>query len=83
MPAPADVRALVPGLVSVIAGRGGHAVHVDHFKPQLGEPLHEPGQGGLIGQFRAEGSRAAAQAYLAVIEFGLQGAARLDRKSVV
>jgi hypothetical protein len=30
-------------------------VHVDHFQPEAGDPLHEPGESSLIGQLSAKG----------------------------
>jgi hypothetical protein len=41
---------------------------VDDFKPELGDPLHQPGEGSLVGYLGAEGSRIRAQADFAVVE---------------
>jgi len=54
---------------------------VDQFKPEAGDPLHEPGQGGLIWQLGAKGCRARAYGDLAVVEFCAYGGARLTGES--
>ena len=51
-----------------------------HFKPETGDPLHEPGKGRRIGQFGAEGCAARADGDFAVVEFRAQHAARLARE---
>jgi hypothetical protein len=43
-------------------------VQVDDFEPETGYPLHEPSQGGLIGQLGAKGRRARTDGNRAVIE---------------
>src|SRR5690242_5429758 len=57
-----------------------HAVHVYDVKPQAGNPEHEPGQGGLIGQLSAKGGRARAHVDLAVVEFSADRGAGLARE---
>ena len=42
---------------------------MDNVKPEVRDPLHEPGEGGLVGQLRTEGRRARTYHDLAVIEF--------------
>jgi len=46
-----------------------YEVQVDDFEPESGDPLHQPGQGSLIWQFRAQGCRVRPDADLAVVEF--------------
>jgi hypothetical protein len=58
-----------------------HEVHVDDFEPEAGDPLNEPGQGRLIGQFGAEGCHSAAYGDIAIVEFRTQGGTRLARES--
>src|SRR4029077_5024983 len=60
--------------------RWHHAVHVYDVKPQTGNPEHEPGQGGLIGQLSAKGGRARAHVDLAVVEFSADRGAGLARE---
>jgi hypothetical protein len=50
---------------------------VDDFKPEAGDPLHEPGKGCLIWQLGAEGCGAWAYGDLAVVEFRAQRGTRL------
>jgi hypothetical protein len=47
-------------------------MHVDHFKPQPDDPLHDSPKGSLIWQFGAKGRRARAYDDIAVLEFGGQ-----------
>ena len=42
---------------------------MDNVKPEVRDPLHERGEGSLIGQLRTEGRRARTYHDLAVIEF--------------
>jgi len=56
-------------------------VHVDDFKPEIGDPSHEPAEGSLIWQLGAKGCRAGAGTDLAVVEFRAQRGARLARES--
>jgi hypothetical protein len=49
-----------------------HEAHVDHFKPEADDPLHEPGKGCLIWQLGAKGCGARADGDLAVVEFRAQ-----------
>ena len=56
-------------------------MHVDDFKPEVGDPLHQPAEGSLIWQLGAKGCRAGAGIYLAVVEFRAQRGARLARES--
>ena len=57
-----------------------HEVHVDNFEPEAGDPLNEPGEGRLIGQFGAEGCPPPGYGDIAVVEFRAQGSARLARE---
>ena len=50
------------------AGGWAHEVQVDDFEPETGYPLHEPGQGGLIGQLGAKSRRARTDGNRAVVE---------------
>jgi hypothetical protein len=68
---------------SVITGVVPHSVHVDHFKPEDGDPLHEPGEGSLIGQLGVQGGRAWAGDDLAIIEFRAHSGAGLAGESDV
>ena len=52
----------------LVAGRRRHQVHVDHFEPEAGDPVHEPGEGSLIGQFGAKRRRAPAEGDLTVVK---------------
>jgi hypothetical protein len=54
-----------------------HEAEVDHFKPEAGDALHEPGEGCRIWQLGAKGCRARAYGDLAVVEFRAQRGARL------
>jgi hypothetical protein len=58
-----------------------HLAHLDQFKPEAGDPEHEPGQGRLIGKLGAKGCRARADRDLAVVELGAQCRAGLAGKS--
>src|SRR4029077_9758263 len=60
--------------------RWHHAVHVYDVKPQTGNPEHERGQGGLIGQLSAKGGRARPHVDLAVVEFSADRGAGLARE---
>jgi hypothetical protein len=75
-PAAAGSRALICDMV--IPRR--HEARVDDFQPQAGDPLHEPGQGGLIRQLGAKGRHIRADGDLAVIEFRAQRGACLARE---
>jgi hypothetical protein len=44
-------------------------VHIDHFKPEAGDPLQQPGEGFLIGQLGAESCYTATYGDFTVIEF--------------
>ena len=55
-------------------------VHIDHFKPEAGDPLQQPGEGPLIGQLGAENRSTATYSDFAVVEFRAQRAARLSRE---
>jgi hypothetical protein len=57
--------------------RLGQEVHVGQFKPEASDPLQEPGEGCLIGQFGAKGGRARAYGDLTVVEFRAYCGARL------
>ena len=65
-----------PAATSVIRWRR-YQVHVDHPKPEAGDPQYEPGQGCLVGQLGAKGCYARAYGDLAIIEFRTQCGARL------
>ncbi len=67
---------MAPAATSVIRSRR-YQVHVDHPKPEAGDPQYEPGQGCLVGQFGAKGCYARAYGDLAIIEFRTQCGARL------
>jgi hypothetical protein len=54
---------------------------VNHFKSQAGDPLHEPGKGGRIGQLGAKGRAARTDGDFAVVEFRTQYRARLAGES--
>jgi hypothetical protein len=56
-------------------------VHVEDSEPEAGDPLNEPGQSRLIGQYGAEGCHSPAYGDVAVVEFRAQGSARLARES--
>jgi hypothetical protein len=47
-------------------------MHVDHFKPESDDPLHDSPKGSLIWQFGAKGRRARAYDDIAVVEFCAQ-----------
>jgi hypothetical protein len=47
-------------------------MHVDHFKPEPDDPLHDSPKRSLIWQFGAKGRRARAYDDIAVLEFGGQ-----------
>ena len=49
-----------------------HKAHVDYFKVEAGDSLHEPGESCLIWQFGAKGCLARAYGDLAVVEFRAQ-----------
>ena len=53
---------------------------MDQFKPEAGDPLHQPGQGSLIWQLGAKGGRARTYGDLAVVEFRAQCGAGLAVK---
>ena len=42
------------------------------FKPKAGDPLHEPGEGSLVGQLGAEGGCVRARGDFAVVELCAQ-----------
>jgi hypothetical protein len=44
-------------------------MHVDHFKPEPDDPLHDSPKRSLIWQFGAKGRRARAYDDIAVVEF--------------
>jgi hypothetical protein len=44
-------------------------MHVDHFKPESDDPLHDSPKGSLIWEFGAKGRRARAYDDIAVLEF--------------
>ena len=56
-------------------------MRMDNVKPEVRDPLHEPGEGGLVGQLRTEGRRARTYGDLAVIEFCAQHGTRLASES--
>jgi hypothetical protein len=56
-------------------------VHVDHFKPEAGDPLHEPGESSLIGQLCAKSRRARADGDFAIVELCAKCGARLPCES--
>jgi hypothetical protein len=58
-----------------------YAVYVDHLEAEAGDPLHEPGQGTLIGYLGVQGGRIGAYGDLAVIEFRAQRGAGLAHES--
>jgi hypothetical protein len=64
-----------------LPGRWRHQVHVDHFQPEAGDPLHQPGESSLIGQLSAKGCGSRADGDLAVLELRPQRGARLARES--
>ena len=66
---------------TLLPGRWRHQVHVDHFQPEAGDPLHEPGESSLIGQLSAKCCGARADGDLAVLELRPQCGARLTRES--
>lgn len=49
-----------------------HAVKVDDFKPKAGDLLHQPGEGGRVGQLGTEGGRVRACGDVAVVELCAQ-----------
>jgi hypothetical protein len=55
--------------------------HVNHLKPEAGDPLHEPGKGSLIRQLGTKGGRARAHGELAVLEYRAQRSAGLAGES--
>jgi len=55
-------------------------VHIDHFKPEAGDPLQQSGEGPLIGQLGAENRSTATYSDFAVVEFRAQRASRLSRE---
>jgi hypothetical protein len=55
-------------------------VHVDDFEPEAGDPLNEPGESRLIGQFGAQSCPPPAYGDIAIVEFRAQGSARLARE---
>ncbi len=71
-----------PGLARDQSLRGWrrHDVHIDHFKPEAGDPLQQPREGSPIGQLGAENRCTATYSDFAVIEFRAQRAARLARE---
>jgi hypothetical protein len=56
-------------------------VHVHYLQPEAGDPLHQPQESSLIGQFGPKGCRARAYDDLAIVEFRAQCGARLSRES--
>ena len=62
---------------SVIDLRRRHAVHVDDFEPEAGDPQHEPGEGCRVWQLGAKGGGARADGDLTVVEFRAQRGACL------
>ena len=44
-------------------------MHVNHFKPESDDPLHDSPKGSLIWEFGAKGRRARAYDDIAVLEF--------------
>lgn len=56
-------------------------MHMHHFKPQAGQPLHEPEEGSLIWQLGTKGCRARANGDFAVVEFRAQRGARFAGES--
>jgi hypothetical protein len=63
--------------LSGLGGRRRHAVHLDDFEPEAGDPLHKPGEGCRVWQLRAKGGGARADGDLAVVEFRAQRGACL------
>jgi len=78
---PGGRRVPYPDLHSISHRQRRYDVHVDDFKPKVGDPLHEPAEGSLIWQLGAKGCRAGTGADLAVVEFRAQRGARLARES--
>jgi hypothetical protein len=62
---------------SVMAARRCHELYADNFKPEAGNPLHKPAQGGLVGQFGAEDGRVRARADRAFVELRAERSVRL------
>lgn len=56
-------------------------MHVDHFKPEAGDPLHEPGESSLVGQLCVKACGARVYGDLAVIELCAKCGARLPYES--
>jgi hypothetical protein len=54
-----------------------HQQYADNFKPEPDDPLHQPAQGGLVGQFGAEDGRVRARADLAFVELRTERSVRL------
>lgn len=52
-------------------------MHVDHLKPEAGDPLQQPGEGCLIGEHGSKGGCSRADGDLAIVEFRAKCAARL------
>ena len=74
-------RVAYPDLRSISRAQLRYDVHVDDFKPEIGDLSHEPAEGSLIWQLGAKGCRAGAGTDLAVVEFRAQRSARLARES--
>lgn len=55
-------------------------MHIDHFKPETGDPLQQPSEGSLIGQVGAENRGTTTYNDFTVVEFRAQLAARLARE---
>ena len=58
-----------------------HQVQINDFQPEADDPLDQPGQGSLVGQFSAENGRLRARGDLAVVELGAQRPAGLAAES--
>ena len=55
-------------------------LHVEHFEPEAGDPLQQPGKCSLVGQLGTKGGRARTRGDLAVVEFRAQRGARRTRE---
>src|SRR5262245_2833421 len=60
---------------------GCHDLHVEDFESKAGDPLHELGERGLVGQVGAERSCARARGDRAVVELRAQDSVRLAGES--
>ena len=58
-----------------------HEVHVHYFKPEAGDPLHQPQESSLIWQLSPKGCRARTYGDLAIVEFREERGACLTRES--